>query len=58
VEKYLPSISLECTRQFVALAEDYIATKNAACFAAAPDVPLLKCYAIMVTGGDDSELED
>jgi hypothetical protein len=57
VEQYLPSISLECTGRFKALAEGYIATNSdATCFAAATDVPLLKCYAIMVTGGDDSEL--
>jgi hypothetical protein len=57
VEQYLPSISLECTRQFKALATDYIDTNPAAtCFAAGTDVPLLQCYAIMVTGGDDSEL--
>jgi hypothetical protein len=58
VEQYLPSISLECSRQFKAL----LATGNiytipaATCFAAATDVPLLQCYAIMVTVGDDSEL--
>jgi hypothetical protein len=56
VEQYLPSISLECTRRFKALAESYIGTNNnAACFAAATDVPLLKCYAILATGGDVSE---
>jgi hypothetical protein len=53
VEQYLPFISLECTRQFKALATDYIGIdQNAECFAAATDVPLLKCSAILVTGGD------
>jgi hypothetical protein len=53
VEQYLPYISLECTRNFKALAESYIGIdQNAECFAAATDVPLLKCSAILVTGGD------
>ena len=57
VEQYLPSISAECTRQFKALATDYIdRIPDATCFATADEVPLLQCFAIMVTGGDDSEL--
>jgi hypothetical protein len=53
VEQYLPSISLECSSEFKTLAEGYIGTnQNATCFAAASNVGHLKCYAIMVTGGD------
>jgi hypothetical protein len=52
MEQYLPSISIECTRQFIAQAELYLGmNQDAACFAAASEVPDLKCYAIVVTGG-------
>jgi hypothetical protein len=56
VEQYLPSIALECSTQFKLLATSYINTIPAAtCFAAATDVVDLKCYALMVTGGDDDD---
>ena len=53
VERYLPSISRECSSQFKALAEVYLeSNQEAACFGAASDVVDLNCYAILVTGGD------